>query len=112
MAWGVARLHFTGMRPFRRPVRAEDRANLPNGSSRSARAAPKNQTVLLSEAFYWRDLAFGCNRSASLFFADDGTTEFRDFFVDLVKRALGELLRWREVFLKISYVLLRAFDLI
>ena len=65
-----------------------------------------------SESFYWRDLAFGCNGSASLLVADDGTTEFRDFVVDRVKGAFGELLRWREIFLKISYVLLGAFDLI
>src|SRR5262249_54911235 len=50
-ALGVARLHFTRMRPFRRPVRAEDRADLPNGSSRSARAAPESQTVFAIKIF-------------------------------------------------------------
>ena len=43
---------------------------------------------------------------------DDGTAKFRDFFVDRLKGTLGEFLRWREVLLEVTYVSLRAFDLI
>ena len=64
-----------------------------------------------SESLDWRNLALRYN-SADFFFADHGSAEIRDFCVELVKGALGELLRWREVFLKFTYVLLRAFDLI
>src|SRR6266853_773626 len=83
-----------------------------SSARQSARAAPVTRPCLLSESFDRRDLAFCCHGPASFFAANDDTTEFRDFFVDRMKRALGEFLRGREVLLKISYVSLGAFDLI
>src|SRR6266550_8299871 len=71
------------------------------------RALPYSQ----SESLYWRNLAIDYD-PAGFFFTDDGFAEIRDFRVDLVKRAFGELLSWREAFLKVTYVLLCAFDLI
>ena len=71
------------------------------------RALPYSQ----SESLYWRNLAIDYD-PAGFFFTDYGSAEIRDFRVDLPKGALRKFLRWREVFLKLTYVLLRAFDLI
>src|ERR1700745_2066476 len=61
-----------------------------------------------SESLYWRDLALGRGDPAGFVFTDYGSVEIRDFCVDLLKGALREFLRWREVFLEVIYVLLRA----
>ena len=71
------------------------------------RALPYSQ----SESLHWRNLALGYD-PAGFFFTDHGSAEIRNFSVDLLKGALREFLRWREVLLEVTYVLLRAFDLI
>jgi hypothetical protein len=66
----------------------------------------------LSEPLHWRDLTLRYADAAGFFFTNYRSAEIRDFSVDLVKRVLRKLLGWREVFPKLGYVLLRAFDLI
>src|SRR6478672_4332168 len=67
--------------------------------------------VSRSESLHWRNLALGYD-PAGFFFTDHGSAEIRNLSVDLLKRALREFLRWREVLFEITYVLLRSFDLI
>src|SRR5580765_3971211 len=64
-----------------------------------------------SESLHWRNLALGYD-PPGFFLTDHGSAEIRNFSVDLLKAALREFLRWREVLLEVIYVLLRAFDLI
>src|SRR6478752_1571679 len=67
--------------------------------------------VSLSESLHGRNLALGYD-PAGFFFTDHGSAEIRNFLVDLLKGALREFLRWPEVLLEVTYVLLCAFDLI
>src|SRR6188472_1319934 len=83
------------------------RARRLHGNSFSAAARRCSQ----SESLYWRDLALAHNPTG-FFFADDGATEIRNFAVNLLERGLRKFQRRRKIFLKIIYVLLRAFDLI
>jgi len=83
------------------------RARRLHGNSFSAAARRCSQ----SESLYWRNLALAHNPTG-FFFAEDGATEIRNFAVNLLERGLRKFQRWREVFLKLIYVLLRAFDLI
>src|ERR1700747_3068787 len=65
----------------------------------------------LSESLHRRNLALGYD-PAGFFFTDHGSAEIRNFSIDLLKGALREFLRWGEVLLEITHVLLRAFNLI
>src|SRR5262249_20054692 len=64
-----------------------------------------------SKSLHWRNLALAYDRTGGLF-AYHGCAEICNFSVDLMKRALGEFIRWRKVLLKVAYFFLRAFDLI
>src|SRR6476646_8702875 len=64
-----------------------------------------------SESLHRRNLALA-HDPTGFFFTDHCSAEIRNFSIDLLKGALREFLRWREVLLEITYVLLRAFDLI
>jgi hypothetical protein len=45
-------------------------------------------------------------------FTDHDIAEICNFSIDLLKGTLREFVRWRKVLLEVTYVLLRAFDLI
>ena len=89
----------------------------PHGTARGRtgsmviRLAREHGWAAESESLHWRNLTFA-NNLGDFVFADYRSTEIRNFSVDLLEGALGEWLRWRETFLEVTCVLLRAFDLI
>src|SRR5215471_18930037 len=69
------------------------------------------RTRCWSESLHWRNLPLAYD-NVKVLLTDDGTAEISNFPVDLIEGALREFVRWRKIFLKLAYELLRALDLI